>query len=222
MWAYSSPTPGTRGARDYDYRIADVVTGPCFGPFIPRIKISAAYPKSLAAAFVNETGYVCQSQEDKGTNKRLPSWKVDILDKVLSQRCSDENIETVVHLRSGDALCQPDRFSVELRPRYDVETVVKKILSIHNSGRCILLYSAHGGCEAETEALVANISLTFAKLTKNKQVCETEEGLGWQDADRHLCRMVTASLFIQGNGGYSRLAERVRIRRGLPTFRDLT
>jgi len=37
-----------------------------------------------------------------------------------------------------------------------------------------------------------------------------EEGVGWGDADRHFCAMVNARVFIQGSGGFSYLAERVR------------
>ena len=48
-----------------------------------------------------------------------------------------------------------------------------------------------------------------------------EEGTTWQDADRHFCAMVGASKFIQGNGGYSYLAERVRTWRGLETVGTL-
>jgi hypothetical protein len=43
--------------------------------------------------------------------------------------------------------------------------------------------------------------------------CVLDEGAGWRAADRHLCAMVNARALVQGSGGFSYLAERVRARR---------
>ncbi len=48
-----------------------------------------------------------------------------------------------------------------------------------------------------------------------------QEGIGWRDADRHFCAMANAKVFIQGAGGFSYLAERVRSRRGWNTVSTL-
>jgi hypothetical protein len=39
---------------------------------------------------------------------------------------------------------------------------------------------------------------------------EIEEGSGWRDADRDLCLMIAADVFVQGQGGFSYLAAKIR------------
>jgi hypothetical protein len=70
----------------------------------------------------------------------------------------------------------------------------------------------------QTNNLIANIT---SCLRNDCGSFAMEEGTTWQDADRHFCAMVGASKFIQGNGGYSYLAERVRTWRGLETVGTL-
>jgi hypothetical protein len=78
-----------------------------------------------------------------------------------------------------------------------------------------------GGCENETLSFLDNLK-TFVRPLQNEGYSITiEEGVGWKDADRHLCSMVESHLFIQGAGGFSYLAERVRTRRGEVTVKEL-
>lgn len=87
-----------------------------------------------------------------------------------------------------------------------------------SSGVC--LFDQHvvlGGCENETSVFLDQLQRLiepFAQMT-------IEEGVGWKDVDKHLCYMAGADLFIEGAGGFSYLAERVRERRGKLTVKEL-
>lgn len=81
-----------------------------------------------------------------------------------------------------------------------------------------LTLSCAGGCENETSLFLRDLQRLIESFEGQAVI---EEGVGWKDVDRHLCSMVDAHLFIQGAGGFSYLAERVRARRGEVTVTEL-
>jgi len=213
----------SRGQVDFDYRIADTVKALYGGPYSKmRVKMPAKFPGSIAADYVNASSSICG---DNGPGNRPEALlrrqvcydnKVAALDAVLERHCPRPldlfRFATVVHLRLGDSFCATTVYAATaLRPP-PVAEVVSAVSAMHVGGEpCTIVYSSHGGCENETRAYV---TATVAGLGGDVSL---EEGVGWRDADRHLCAMANARLFVQGAGGFSYLAGRVRARRGLRT-----
>jgi hypothetical protein len=158
--------------------------------------------------------------------------KVEILDEVMSRLCPTLTASpstTIVHIRLGDSLCANSQHVTDsLQPPDPMEVAQVIESSRHAMVQCLIFYATHGGCSNQThsyvEALDSAISDRSGAQERHQNStagCHTEFGIGWHDADRHLCQMASAGVFVQGAGGYSYLAERVRARRGLPTIQAL-
>ena len=147
----------------------------------------------------------------------------------------------VVHVRLGDSFCATTTYAREaLRPppARDVARVVEAALEADATAQererslsqqrqaldqslspspCTVVYSAHGGCLNATSAYVTQLMELLGNNSSSSSSsgarCVLEEGVGWRAADKHLCAMVNARNFVQGSGGFSYLAERVRARR---------
>ena len=231
---------------DYDYRIADTVKALYYGPYGKmREKMPAHYPGSIASMYVNESRAICSQnppgyptkQEALSRRQVCYNDKIAALDRVLQNACphdADSLRGTVVHLRLGDSFCATTDYAVEaLRPPRAFE--VAQVVASHRVAEepCVVVYSSHGGCEADTRAYVDRVKVVLSESSGSSSRHENsemkfesvrvrlEEGVGWQDADRHFCAMVGARVFIQGAGGFSYLAERVRTLRGLSTVNSL-
>jgi len=147
----------------------------------------------------------------------------------------------VVHVRLGDSFCATTTYAREaLRPppASDVARVVEAALLADAAVQkqqqeaaerrkvpdwssslppCMVVYSAHGGCLNATSAYVTELMELLGGNSNSSSSsgarCTLEEGVGWHTADKHFCAMVNARNFVQGSGGFSYLAERVRARR---------
>jgi len=96
------------------------------------------------------------------------------------------------------------------RGRNQTARVLEQLLP-NPRGEVRILYGDHSGkCLRESRRYAA---LAAAILNATVDTAGSP--------DDHLCRMVGAGLFVQGTGGFSRLAAVVRARRGKPTWTDL-
>jgi len=157
------------------------------------------------------------------------------LDLLLAQTCRPEFTapETIaVHLRLGDQLCyflpggkkqllhaisQHDA-SLRRPPTWKAIAAAGQRLRQEWNGsstlpraRVQILFGDHSGRCGRASRRFAD----QAAAILHAQV------LDLASPDEHLCRMVGAGLFVQGRGGYSRLAAVVRRRRGRPVWTDL-
>jgi hypothetical protein len=99
-----------------------------------------------------------------------------------------------------------------------------KLLLLSSSSLCCnikLVYALHGGCNGQSMSYLANITQCLGSRENEGKATTMEQGQTSHDADRHFCAMINAAVFIEGNGGFSYLAERVRKWRGLQTVSNL-
>ena len=227
---------------DFAYRLGDCVKAPYVGPFKLRQKVPEAFPGSIGALYVNESDYLARELclghpggDLKGIAKRQACYdaRIAALDRVCQRHCPVMDTQVVVHLRLGDALCaDTDYAKTSLRP--PKAEVVCRIVSrtaknesnsmsqLPQPARVLFISATHGGCVSQTDQYLKEIESRCSRQAGVRALAiSMERGKTWHDADRHFCAMISAPKFIQGNGGYSYLAERVRTFRGMETEREL-
>ena len=158
--------------------------------------------------------------------------KVHALDRALLQTCAldwvmQDSASTVVHVRIGDSFCG--------RPP-PLDGLIALLREHHEPGKpCHLIYSAHESCGELTTRYFTSLIRAQWKLNTTRYSASSGSARStwasnpviepgdatWSDVDRHLCAMANAKVFVQGSGGFSYLAERVRSLRGRFTLKSL-
>mmetsp|Transcript_29266 Transcript_29266/g.59870 ORF Transcript_29266/g.59870 Transcript_29266/m.59870 type:complete len:300 (-) Transcript_29266:280-1179(-) len=235
--------PGTsewtrgHGEIDFNYRIGDCI-GDNPGSDRLRERVARNYPRSLVAEYVKlsseRNATSCVSTKWRGQTQLCHKEKLENLNDALVQRCPESpqhlaESGTVVHIRLGDSLCANSLHVVTtLRPT-PPQKVAEAIESSAYSREkpCYIYYATHGGCFNQSQSYINALGEALLFLSKRRRplsqepLCRMEVGVGWQDADRHFCNMVSSHVFMQGAGGFSYVAERLRGHRGMQSNQTL-
>jgi hypothetical protein len=120
--------------------------------------------------------------------------------------------EAVVHVRTGDVLCRTSHNSSLILLRRPAQATEFARILRHYLGHqhMTLLTGNHRGlCIKESERFMMQL---------RKELSNVSQPLG--NADEHFCMMVFAKVFVQGKGGFSQVAGKVREVKNSTTIYD--
>ena len=139
-----------------------------------------------------------------------------VLAAIAADRCQEHAAppRVAVHLRLGDALCDPRPAAKARRPLPTREIVDVLRRATRGGPQATIYYGVHHDRRAVVECTSA--SHAYAKDIAEALGAELVAGDA-TDADRHFCDMAYATTFVQGKGGYSQLVADLRAALGRRT-----
>ena len=202
-WLKDRPMARWRNAMSY--RLGDLF----FGLHVNSTLIQELYPGSVGARFLHlgaKPGDVTALRK--------------VVDRYCMERQEARNTQLtsrppahVIHLRLGDSVCGGTYWMIKHRPP-SVNCIIDTIndltdpSNVDEEGGGVIVWGSHNN-------LCVNQSVAFVKrIVARTGWRVAEEG----SADDHLCMMVNARSFIQGKGGFSRLAALLRAVHGQRSY----
>lgn len=190
----------------------------------PEARAQQLFPESMASTFLRHSfryQHACARAQDPAAldakaalavQQKCFDGKLSALDVTLHRTCSKSTFATVVHVRVGITFCEPPK----------IENLVKELREHALADSPVaIIFSMHEGCGALHAQYAASLVQAPWGLNGTKPILQSTNHDDWREVDTHLCSMVGALVFIQGEGGISYLAERTRARRGKTTISGL-
>jgi hypothetical protein len=204
-----------------NYRLGDAVRYHTGKRFNGMKQLMNKFPGSIGAEYVEKVA-------ELHLGSRFAMYdpiKIRLLSEVCKRHCSKSTLawQVVVHLRLGDGISDPER---KPEPPSKVVEALQDVFpkAAHTKNIALIAYALHSNQRPgpariqvrKSREYIGNLTALLRTTFIPGQVV-IEEGFTWEDADRQLCDMIKAEVFIRGGGGFSDLAEEVRRKRGMNT-----
>lgn len=176
------------------YRLGDIIKyhGSDSGHRVPNDHVER-YKDSIGALYIANTAQ---------------SFDIPVLTRIVARKCSSHRDEVVIHLRLGDVLCSDDndKFPPSVE---DFASIINSLIDTHTPK--VLLSGNHSNtCISQSKRYLQALSRKIPNLTISDDA----------HPDDDFCRMMSASVFVAGRGGFSEMVLRARKHLNRPSIED--